>query len=69
MKRQAEAKLPIPEGLFRIIAFADDANDPMPNLAIIHEEMDVNKPVLLRLHSECLTGDIFGSRRCDCGPQ
>ncbi len=69
MKRQVEAKLPIPEGPFRIVAFAQDDQETMPDLAIVHEDVDVSKPVLVRLHSECLTGDIFGSRRCDCGPQ
>ena len=41
----------------------------MPNLALIAEGTDLTKPVLLRMHSECLTGDIFHSKRCDCGEQ
>ena len=50
-------------------AFAVDPNDQMPHLALIHEEMDPSQPVLTRIHSECLTGDLFGSKRCDCGEQ
>jgi len=69
MKQQASAKLPIPEGSFKIIAYANDDQEQMPDLAIVHEDMDVTQPVLLRIHSECMTGDVFGSQRCDCGPQ
>ncbi|HHB79395.1 MAG TPA: GTP cyclohydrolase II [Saprospiraceae bacterium] len=69
MKRQVEAKLPIPEGPFNILAYAKDEQELMPDLAIVHEEMDPSKPVLVRIHSECMTGDVFGSLRCDCGPQ
>ncbi len=69
MKRQVEANLPIPEGPFKLLAYADDAEERMPDLILVHEEMDVSKPVLLRIHSECMTGDVFGSMRCDCGPQ
>ena len=50
-------------------AFATDPSDQMPHLALIHEEMDPSQPVLTRIHSECLTGDLFGSKRCDCGEQ
>ena len=69
MKRQATAKLPIPEGPFKIIAYAKDEQEQMPDLAIVHEDLDTTQPVLLRIHSECMTGDVFGSMRCDCGPQ
>ncbi len=69
MKRQVSAKLPIPEGPFKIIAYATDEQERMPDLAIVHEEIDVSQPVLVRIHSECMTGDVFGSLRCDCGPQ
>jgi len=41
----------------------------MPHIALVHEEVDKAKPVLVRLHSECITGDLFGSKRCDCGEQ
>ena len=69
MKQQASAILPIPEGSFKIIAYANDDQEQMPDLAIVHESMDATQPVLVRIHSECMTGDVFGSQRCDCGPQ
>lgn len=69
MKRQAAANLPIPEGPFKIIAYANDDQELMPDLAIVHEALDPSQPVLVRIHSECMTGDVFGSMRCDCGPQ
>ncbi|MCB9283763.1 MAG: GTP cyclohydrolase II [Lewinellaceae bacterium] len=69
MKRQAEAIIPTPWGVFSMIAFSEDHGDIMPHLALVHERMDRTKPVLVRIHSECLTGDLFGSLRCDCGEQ
>ena len=65
----AEANIPTPFGGFQMAAFADDANERMPHLMLYTEHLNVNKPVLTRIHSECLTGDLFGSKRCDCGPQ
>ena len=41
----------------------------MPHVALVAEGVDVSKPVTIRIHSECLTGDLFGSKRCDCGEQ
>ena len=69
MKIQAEALIPTPWGNFNMIAFAADESEWMPHLALVHEECDITKPVLTRIHSECITGDLFGSRRCDCGEQ
>ena len=69
MKRQVEAMLPTRWGTFKIYAFAEEAVNEMPHLAMVHEAFDPAKPVLLRIHSECLTGDLFGSKRCDCGEQ
>lgn len=69
MKRQSEAVIPIPQGKFTLIAYADDNGEPMPHLAMVCEGIDVSKPVTIRIHSECLTGDLFGSKRCDCGEQ
>ena len=66
---QAEAMIPTAWGNFRMIAFAKEENDWMPHLALVHEHFDSSRPVLVRIHSECLTGDIFHSRRCDCGEQ
>lgn len=41
----------------------------MPHIAMVHEGFDPTKTVLVRIHSECMTGDLFGSKRCDCGEQ
>ena len=69
MKRQSEAIIPIPKGNFNLIAYAYDSGEPMPHIAMVAEGIDVSRPVTIRIHSECLTGDLFGSKRCDCGEQ
>jgi len=69
MKRQAAAEIPTPWGNYNMIAFANSTGEQMPHLAMVHEKTDFTKPVLVRMHSECLTGDLFGSKRCDCGEQ
>lgn len=67
--RQAEAIIPTPWGNFNMIAYAADEGDWMPHLAMVHEDFNPAKPVLTRIHSECITGDLFHSKRCDCGQQ
>ncbi len=69
MKRQSEATIPMPQGSFNLIAYAADSGEQMPHIALVAEGLDVSKSVSLRIHSECLTGDLFGSKRCDCGEQ
>jgi 3,4-dihydroxy 2-butanone 4-phosphate synthase/GTP cyclohydrolase II len=69
LRRQAEALIPTPWGNFRMLAYAENEEDWMPHLALVSEHCDLSNPVLTRLHSECLTGDLFGSKRCDCGEQ
>lgn len=70
MKKQAEAMIPTPWGEFNMIAFSDNENEWMPHLALVHKSCDISSgPVLTRVHSECITGDLFGSKRCDCGEQ
>ncbi|MCC6460819.1 MAG: GTP cyclohydrolase II [Saprospiraceae bacterium] len=69
MNRQAEARIPAQVGNFTMIAYADNADEPMPHIAFLAEGFDPSKPVPVRIHSECMTGDVFGSRRCDCGDQ
>ena len=69
MQRQAEAFLPTDWGNFNIIAYAVSPDDLVPHVALVHEHFDPSVPVLLRIHSECMTGDVFHSRRCDCGEQ
>ncbi|MEM1135763.1 MAG: GTP cyclohydrolase II [Bacteroidota bacterium] len=69
MKRQAEAEIPINEGHFKMIGYADQPDDYIPHFALVSHNTDFTKPVYVRIHSECVTGDILGSHRCDCGPQ
>ncbi len=52
-----------------MLAYSDKASDRMPHIALLAEGFDPSKPVPVRIHSECMTGDVFGSRRCDCGEQ
>ncbi|MBA7611644.1 Riboflavin biosynthesis protein RibBA [subsurface metagenome] len=66
--RVAEAKLPSKYGEFTAVAYKSDI-DPDEHLALIMGELSTDEPVLVRAHSECLTGDVFGSLRCDCGEQ
>lgn len=68
-RKQAEALIPTPWGNFNMMAFAENSDDWMPHLALVHELVDFSQPVLTRIHSECLTGDLFHSKRCDCGDQ
>ncbi|MEO8635216.1 MAG: bifunctional 3,4-dihydroxy-2-butanone-4-phosphate synthase/GTP cyclohydrolase II [Gemmatimonadales bacterium] len=66
--RAAEARLPTEFGEFRIVAYANDV-DRSQHVALIMGEVAGESSVLVRMHSKCLTGDVFGSQRCDCGPQ
>jgi 3,4-dihydroxy 2-butanone 4-phosphate synthase/GTP cyclohydrolase II len=66
--RMAEARLPTALGDFRIIGYRNDV-DRAEHVALVHGEVAGQENVLVRMHSKCLTGDVFGSLRCDCGPQ
>jgi len=66
--RVAEAKLPSKYGEFTAIAYKSDI-DPDEHLALVMGDIATDEPVLVRVHSECLTGDVFSSLRCDCGEQ
>jgi 3,4-dihydroxy 2-butanone 4-phosphate synthase/GTP cyclohydrolase II len=66
--RVAEAKFPTKYGEFIAIAYKSDI-DPDEHLALVMGDISIEEPVLTRVHSECLTGDVFGSLRCDCGEQ
>jgi len=68
IRRVAEAQLPTRYGNFRAIAY-EDILDKQGHLALVKGTVDDGQPVLVRVHSECLTGDVFGSLRCDCGEQ
>ena len=64
----AEARLPTPYGEFRIIGYSNDV-DAAEHVALVFGDVRGQKNVLVRMHSKCLTGDVFGSGRCDCGWQ
>ena len=68
IERVAEARLPSRYGEFKIVAYRS-AVDPGEHIALTIGDWTENDPVLSRIHSECLTGDVFGSLRCDCGEQ
>jgi 3,4-dihydroxy 2-butanone 4-phosphate synthase/GTP cyclohydrolase II len=68
VKKAAEVELPTRCGEFRAIVFDNDV-DHLEHLALVKGEIKGDDPVLVRVHSECLTGDVFGSCRCDCGDQ
>ena len=64
----AEAELPTRWGTFTIKVFVDEINRET-HVALVHGDVDTDEPVLARVHSQCLTGDTFGSLKCDCGRQ
>jgi 3,4-dihydroxy 2-butanone 4-phosphate synthase / GTP cyclohydrolase II len=68
VQRIAEANLPTPYGDFRVIAFENQV-DQREHVALVKGTVENVRNVLVRMHSECLTGDIFHSQRCDCGEQ
>lgn len=68
VRRSAEAQLPTRHGVFRLVAYEALACE-QPQVALVMGAVDDGRPVLVRMHSECLTGDVFGSLRCDCGEQ
>lgn len=68
VQRFATANLPTKYGNFKIVAFKNN-RDNKEHVAIIKGDVEGHEGVLCRIHSECLTGDVFGSLKCDCGPQ
>jgi 3,4-dihydroxy 2-butanone 4-phosphate synthase / GTP cyclohydrolase II len=68
VERVAEAKMPTRYGEFVVIAYRSKV-DTDEHVALVKGDISGDKPVLVRVHSECLTGDVFGSLRCDCGGQ
>lgn len=65
---ESEADLPTQYGKFRIKAFVDRINNET-HIALVYGDIATDEPVLVRVHSQCLTGDTFGSLKCDCGKQ
>ena len=68
VEKGVEADMPTEYGHFRIIPFRQKSNG-LEHVALFVGEWDKGEPVLVRMHSSCVTGDIFGSKRCDCGDQ
>ncbi|MGW5656258.1 bifunctional 3,4-dihydroxy-2-butanone-4-phosphate synthase/GTP cyclohydrolase II [Streptomyces humi] len=68
VRREAEVKLPTRHGTFTAYGYRS-TTDGVEHVALVHGEIGDGEDVLVRVHSECLTGDVFGSARCDCGPQ
>ncbi len=68
VKRQAEANLPTKYGEFKIYGYENTLNGA-EHVALVMGDFTEDEPILCRVHSECLTGDVFGSARCDCGEQ
>ena len=69
LKIQAESNVPTEYGEFRMIAFSESESDWMPHLAVVAKNTDFTKPVNVRFHSECITGEVFHSKKCECGQQ
>lgn len=68
VEKQIEIKLPTEYGDFKLVHFSQNT-DGKEHLALVKGEWEKDEPILVRVHSSCMTGDIFGSCRCDCGPQ
>lgn len=66
---QAESLVPTEFGNFRIMAFSDSEKDWMPHIVLAAENTDFSIPVNVRFHSECITGEVFHSKKCECGQQ
>lgn len=69
LKIQADSTVPTEFGTFRMMAFSENESDWMPHMAIISPDTDYTQPVNVRFHSECITGEVFHSRKCECGQQ
>ncbi|WP_030756998.1 bifunctional 3,4-dihydroxy-2-butanone-4-phosphate synthase/GTP cyclohydrolase II [Streptomyces sp. NRRL F-5135] len=68
VRREAEVRLPTAHGAFTAYGYRSTV-DGVEHVALVHGDLGDGEDVLVRVHSECLTGDIFASQRCDCGPQ
>lgn len=66
---QARVQLNTSYGVFHISAFSNNANDPMPHLVISSQNYKSLQSANVRIHSECITGELFKSKRCECGQQ
>ena len=68
IRRVAEARLPLPQRKFHTVGYLSTVN-LLEQVAMVYGDLSDSQDLLVRVHSECLTGDVFGWLRCDCGPQ
>ncbi len=68
LQRTTSARVPTPAGVFQLYHYVNERDDK-EHLALVMGEVTDGEQVLVRVHSECMTGDVFGSLRCDCGEQ
>lgn len=69
LKKQAAVIIQTRNGEFNFIAYANNKNEEMPHLVLVAKGTTLDDTVNVRIHSECMTGDLFGSKRCECGDQ
>jgi GTP cyclohydrolase II len=69
LKIQAQSHIPTDFGMFTVYAFSENESDWSPHLVWVAEKADFNAVVNVRFHSECITGEVFHSRKCECGQQ
>lgn len=69
LKIQAESNIPTDFGIFHVYAFSEYEEDWNPHLVWVAENTDFSKTINVRFHSECITGEVFHSRKCECGQQ
>lgn len=64
-----QVQVPTKFGVFELMAYSESAEERMPHLVLVNPETDFSTTVNVRVHSECMTGDVFSSYRCECGEQ
>lgn len=69
LKIQAHSKIPTDYGIFTVYAFSESEEDWTPHLVLVAENTDFSRTVNVRFHSECITGEVFHSKKCECGQQ
>lgn len=69
LQKFSEALIPTDWGDYLMSAYASEESEPMPHIVLKHPDMDPSQEITVRVHSECITGDLFHSNRCDCGEQ
>lgn len=69
LKIQAQSNIPTDFGIFKVYAFSENESDWFPHLVWVAENTDFTKAVNVRFHSECITAEVFHSKKCECGQQ